>query len=316
MPHRDISSQPMRCETLLARINPLQKSSAKPTSATCIIGCTGSSSTLTLAPPFFTRLFADADLSTKQKLSFATEFRSLGVAWLGDSSNVGDASLDPNRIAAVHCDQPIVAETLETAAAIELQMVGVPFQTFANSRRARWTPGLPIELSDFEQLGKKIDLLRNLTGNRCPIGAAISPGAVYDDIRFMVDSGFDYISLLCQVQFGLSSSSCLSLAPMESTVEQAVKAVQDSGTKTKLLVSAQLLDGPQMFRCLQMGASAVSIDAFVSHSKPQEIAPHRESIGSVLSTFVPASSNASLAWLQPAIKRLIEELTDCAIYAG
>jgi hypothetical protein len=96
-------------------------------------------------------------------------------------------------------------------------------------------------------------------------------------------------------------TSNLELAPLDRTIEQAAKAVQDAGTKTKLLVSANLLDGPQMFRCLQMGASAVSIDAFVSHKKPKESAPAKDTLGSVLTAYAPAVSNATFPWLAPAL---------------
>jgi len=316
--------QPLRCEPLLARINPMLKGRGMQSAKACEIGCAGSSSVLSLDPPFFTRLVADACLPMMLKRSLLSELESLGIAWLGDPRSADDnrpqdlldASMNRNRIASIRLDQPIDVESLQSAAAIELQMFGVPFQTLPSSRRACWTPGFPVELSDFEQLAKKIELLRNLTGGKRPIGAAISPGAVYEDIRFMVDSGFDFITLLCHVQFGLSASNCLMLAPLESTVEQAVKAVQDSATQTRLLVSGNLLDGPQMFRCIQMGVSAISIDAFLVDNKPMEIVPPKETFGSVLRAYVPATSNTSFAWLQPAVKQLVEELNDCAVYAG
>ena len=58
------------------------------------------------------------------------------------------------RIAVLQLDQPIEVESFQGAAAIELQLVGRPFQVTANSKRSRWTPGLPVEITDFEQLAK------------------------------------------------------------------------------------------------------------------------------------------------------------------
>ncbi len=314
---------PLRCETLLARINPLLKGRQAVPSIECRIGCAGSSSELVLAPPFFTRLVAEAGLSQQQKRLFLAELASLDLAWIGDPLDPIDAKpLEPNvenapnRIASIHVDQPVDIDAIRNSAAIELQMFGVPFETLHNSRRSRWMPSLPIEILEFEQLAKKIEMLRSLTGKKCPIGAAMAPGAVYEDVRFLVDSGVDFITLLCQVQFGWSISNCISLAPLDSTIEQSVKAIKDSGAKTKLLVSGNLVDGQQMFRCLQLGASAVSIDAFLAQSKPKEAVPVKETFGSVLSTYAPPTFSSSYTWLLPAVLQLISELHDCALYAG
>ena len=197
-----------------------------------------------------------------------------------------------------------------------MQLVGHPFQTLANSRRAKWTPGLPIDIADFEQLGKRVEVLRVVTGGKCPIGAAVCPGAVYEDLRFLVDSGFDFVTLLIDIQYEMAPTSRLRLAPLESTVEQSIKAIRDSGAKTKVLLSANLGDGLSMFRFLQMGVSAISIDAFLAQSKPKEVAPAKESFGSVLNAYVPATTGAAMSWVKPAMTQLIEELRDCAIYAG
>ncbi len=317
------NSAPLRCEPLLARINPMLKGRHTMPSIACSIECAGSSSKLTLDPPFFTRMVAEAGLSLPHKRSFLAELASLDVAWLGESLDPIDTKqlqlkndVAQKRIASIHVDQPVDIQAIRFSAAIELQMFGVPFETMHNSRRSRWMPSLPIEISEFEQLAKKIDLLRNLTGGNCPIGAAITPGAVYEDLRFLIDSGIDFITLLCQIQFGMSASNCISLAPLECTVELAVKALKDSGSRAKLLVSANLLDGQQMFRCLQMGTSAVCIDAFLAHSKPKEAAPAKDTFGSVLSAYVPAISSSAFAWLPHATLPLISELNDCALYAG
>ena len=157
-------------------------------------------------------------------------------------------------------------------------------------------------------------MLRVISEGKCPIGAAVAPGTVYEDLRFLIDSGFDFITLLVDIQFAMAAGSSMRLASFDSTLEQSAKAVHDSGTKTKLLVSANLLDAVSMFRCIQCGASAVSIDAFLSHAKPQEVAPAKDTFGSVLSSFIPAVTVSPMSWVGPAVARLVEELRDCAIY--
>ncbi len=313
------------CEPLLNRMDPLMRASSNESSIACEILNSSGSDQLRLDPPFFTRLTNDAGLPQNTKRLLTTELKTFGVAWLGDpielrEGNPGeyksDTSRGARRISPIEIDQPIDVESLCDCSAIELQLFGLPFQTLPNSRRARWTPALPIDISKFEQLEKKIDVMRVIAGGKCPIGAAVGPGAVYEDLRFLIDSGFDFITLMVEVQHALLPTSNLRLAPLEPTLEQAIKAVQDSGSKAKILVSAALYDSLQMFRCLQLGVSAVSIDAFIASSKPKETVPTKETFGSVLSTYVPVTANAAWSWLTPAMNQLIESLQDCATYSG
>ena len=240
---------------------------------------------LTLNPPLFTRLTSDASLSSRSQQLLLSELSGFGIAWLGNVVEPSgrtatglseDVSKSLQRISPLRIDEPVDAASFQNAAAIELQLVGLPFQTLVNSRRARWTPCLPIDISKFEQLGKKVEVLRVVSGGKSPIGAAVCPGAVYEDLRFLIDSGFDFITLLVDVQYEMSQRCSLRLVPLESTLEQSIKAVQDSGAKTKILVSANLFDGLQMFRCLQMGATAISIDAFLAKSRPSDAVPVKD----------------------------------------
>ena len=315
----------MRCEPLLTRLDPLLQAETDSCSLACNLNAASPSGDLTLDPPFFTRLTADAGLSQNAQRRLLTELQCFGIAWLGDAFESKDRKpqetsegqfIELPRFSPLQMDQPIDVVSFQSAAAIELQLVGHPFQTLANSRRAKWTPGLPIDIADFEQLGKRVEVLRVVTGGKCPIGAAVCPGAVYEDLRFLIDSGFDFVTLLVDIQYEMSPTSSLHLAPLEPTLEQSIKAVQDSGAKTKILLSAHLCDGLSIFRCLQMGVSAISIDAFLAQSKPKEVAPVKESIGSVLSAYVPATPGAVLPWVKPAMTQLVEELQDCSIYAG
>ena len=312
----------LRCEPLLARIDPLMRNAS---GIGCNIQTSKEKTGLFLDPPFFTRLTADAGLSQIAKRHLLSELNRFGLAWLGDKlppaeRNAKEVQPAPSedlpRIAPLQIDEPIDVDSFQGASAIELQLVGQPFQVKANSRRSRWTPGLPVEITDFEQVAKRVEVLRVLSEGKCPIGAAVAPGTVYEDLRFLIDSGFDFLTLLVDVQFGMAAGSRLHLASLESTLEQAAKAVQDSGTKTKLLVSANLVDGVSLFRCLQLGASAVSIDAFLANAKPQEIAPPKDTFGSVLSAYNPVASVSTMAWIGGAMTRMVEDLRDCAIYTG
>ena len=320
------TQQPLhRCEPLLSRIDSMGRCLDSGSGIVCQLFAENTSNGFALDPPLFTRLTADAGLSVQTKRLLLSELASFGVAWVGDSIISHDRSPEDSkedsfrqlpRVASLRLDEPIDIATLDHAAAIELQLCGVPFESLANSRRASWTPGLPIEIADFEQLEKKVGVLRVLSGGKCPIGALVAPAAAYEDVRFLIDSGFDFLTLLVDVQYGMSATTSLRLASLYPTIEQSVKAVEDSGAKTKILVSANVVDGLQMFRCLQMGASAISIDAYLANAKPKEAVAPKETFGSVLSAYTPATAVASMAWVTLAMTKLVEELNDCATYAG
>ena len=314
-PAKSLTQQAIQsCEPLVSRIDSLGRGIEFGTGIECHLFAKKSDLGSTQYPPFFTRLTSDAGLAVQIKRQLLAELSPFGVAWVGDAMSSGDRKPDESaeesfrllpRIASLQLDEPLDVALFEQAAAIELQLCGIPFQSFANSRRARWTPGLPVEIAEFEQLEKRVGVLRVLSGGKRPIGALVSPAVVYEDVRFLIDSGFDFLTLLVDVQFGMSSKSSLRLASLEATIEQSVKAVEDSGANTKILVSANLLDGLHMFRCLQMGVSAISIDAFLVNSKPKEIAAAKETFGSVLSAYTPSSASAPMAWVRSALTHLI-----------
>lgn len=320
----------LRCEPLLSRIDPFLQSSYPESNVACTIHSenglpANGSSFIQIDPPFFTRLISDADLLPNIQRLLARELDKCGVAWLGNIQEPNDQNKLPVqdgskrqslRIAPVPMNDPIDVESLMNATAVELQLFGRPFQPLPKSRRASWTPGLPIDVAEFEELEKRVGVLRMLAGGASPIGAAVAPGAVYEDLRFLIDSGFDFLTLLVDVQYALSLSGSLQLAPLESTIEQSIKAVQDSGSKVKILVSANLTTGIQMFRFLQMGVSAICIDHFIAQTKPKDAPTQKDTFGSVLSNYAPASSAAQFTWLKTAVAQLAEEMTDCAVYAG
>jgi len=257
------------------------------------------------------------------KEQFNAELRSLDIGWVGNSSKEENQKSEglsgrslplPNQMAPLYLDEAVDVSAFAGASAIEFQLYGLPFQSLPSSRKAKWTPGLPIEIFDYEQLATKVECIRMLTQGRCVIGAAISPGNVYDDVRFIVDSGFDYISLLVDVRYDWGASGFHSLAPLWQTVDRAMKGISDSGSKIKVLVAAQLTNVEDMFRCLQLGVAAVTVDGYLANLKPIEQPQPKDTYSSVLSYVVPQVS--PFAWVKPAVTNLIVGLRDCRTYAG
>lgn len=312
------------CEPLVTRLDPMTQNRQQSTCNACVIPVLGYEESMTFQAPLFTRLPFDSTLAPSAREHFTTAMNPFGLGWLGPQSNESPRTAQvhsesgndtsPTRMAPLQFDEPIDVEAFEGAASVEFQLYGLPFRSLPSSRRAKWTPNLPIEIFEFEQLAKKVECVRMLTHGRCVLGAAISPGSVYEDVRYMADSGFDYLCLLVDVQSDLSPTGRRQLSTMPNAVELALNAIHDAGSKMKILLSANLISADEMFRYLQMGVAAVSIDGYLASQKPIETTQAKDSYSSILSYSPPAVS--AFAWVGPTVSSLVMQLEDCAIYAG
>ena len=74
----------MRCEPLVARIDPLMRPYASEPTNACTIHASSGLDGFTLTQPLFTRLTTDAGLSQNSQWLLLQELRSFGIAWLGN----------------------------------------------------------------------------------------------------------------------------------------------------------------------------------------------------------------------------------------
>lgn len=318
----DARCKTIQTQSLVSRIDPLVRPQDASTNRNGTVSI-GDAANACFDVPLFTRVTSDSALAPSLQERFIAEIHTLGIGWVSGrktdqrliSQMVSSGTAGRSRrILPLSIDEPIDVESIQHACAIEFQLYGVPFQALPSSRRARWTPSLPIDISDHEQLAKKVECVRVLSAGRCAVGATVSSGAIYDDVRYLADSGFDYLCLLTDVRFEFSQAGNRHMAPFEHSLELATKAIVDAGTKTKLLVSANLHTAEDMFRCLKHGVTAISVDAYLAQCKPHEAPAPKDTYGSVLSYSAPQVS--SLAWVKSALSKLIVEIQDCQTYAG
>lgn len=312
--HKGIRSKP-----LLSRVDHLRASRSVGT----IDAAKGSSWNARL----FARMICDSNLSVQQKKLIRIELDKFGFGVLERQtpalgrpaiSDIGHGNAASHYskqcTLVIFPDEPIDVESLAAAKAIELQMIGVPFETLPTSRIARWAPCMPIEISTVEQLAKKINAIRTIVNGQCQIGAAISPASVYEDVRAMADCGVDYVCLLVDVFPELSSNARIKLGSIDDHLEQAMKGLCDSGTSAQLHVSSNATTAEQMFGLFQAGVEAVSVDSCLAHFRPPEVAVPKDRYGSVLSyTPVPVSP---FAWVAPAVNSLLQDLADWNVFSG
>ena len=311
--------KPIQSETLLARVG-LWTESVSP-DATSVPKDKNWSDRL------FTRCLCDINLSVQQKNAIRMELDKLGLGVLerqkpmlanstGSAPGQGQvlAPYSKNCILAVQPDEPIDAESLAAATSIEFQMFGIPFQALPSSRIARWTPCMPIEIANVDQMVKKINTVRTMVSGRCRIGAAISPASVYEDVRSMADCGVDYVCLLIDVLAEWSNGVGIELGAMDVHLEQALKGLRDSGTNVRLSVSVNTTSAQQMVGLFQAGIDTLSVDSFLAQHRPADPIETKDRYGSVLS--YGAAQVSPFAWMPSALQELKQDLADWQLFSG
>lgn len=197
-----------------------------------------------------------------------------------EQSSGADRSMDDGLwIQPVFVDEPIDLQPLMHAEQIELQFIpcrsrsthepspiGRATSGRATSHRAdRWIPTLPSDLSDVSRMARRIELLRHASDQpKVILGGTIAAGSVYEDVRFLIDSGVDYVNVLSEVAAGMSPAKSWSLQPLDYVIETARRAIDDSGVASiGLLVSGPIRSIDDGIRMLNLGVDAFSIDSWL-----------------------------------------------------
>jgi hypothetical protein len=194
-------------------------------------------------------------------------------------SSGADRSMDDGLwIQPVFVDEPIDLQPLMHAEQIELQFIprhskstrdpkptGQETSRATSFRADRWIPTLPSDLSDVDRMARRIELLRHTSDQpKVILGGAIAAGSVYDDVRFLIDSGLDYVNVLSEVAASLSPAKSWSFQPLDYVIETARRAIDDSGvTGMGLLVSGPIRSLDDGIRMLSLGVDAFSIDSWL-----------------------------------------------------
>lgn len=244
---------------------------------------------------------------------------------LGSGAN---RSLDDGvSIHPIFVDEPIPLGDLMHAEQIELQFIpsGLhakqPLPT-TSYQPDRWVATLPSDLTDVEKMSKRIELLRNSSDQSTVIvGGTIPAGSVYDDVRFLIDCGVDYVNVLAQVVAGLRPPKSWTLQPIDYVIEQALGAIDKSGvSEIALLVCSPIKTLEDAIRLLSLGVDAFSIDSWLieQQSALPTSSQSSEDLGSFMGTYtrqaapVPAPMEGMLAAAQTfvqefnALRRLYE----------
>lgn len=278
--------------------------------------------------PIFLRQGVDSACSEQLAAILGRLRRELGVStYRGhDDSTVPDTrSLTAGiEIVPVYVNECFHPATFHHAEQIELQF----FQGVADSNlrhsgnRSRlskqsWIPQMPCDISSIEQLSRRVEMLKQSSDQPgVLVGAAIAACSIYDDVRYIIDAGFDYVTLLTHITGEILTSQSLELQPIDSAIATATRAIQESGRKGfSLFLAAPPARASQVIEWFSAGVRAIGIDATLQQRRPSGASHSGDSFGSFMGEYGRQSASG-LDWIYDATEEFIEELISECRFVG
>ncbi|HHW16418.1 MAG TPA: DUF2769 domain-containing protein [Methanothermobacter sp.] len=224
-------------------------------------------------------------ISEKAKKAIATAAKRLGVAYNSGEGGVLEYELE------VASSQLILQYStgrfglnkhiIEKAAAIEIRFgqgaypgkgsylppekISSDVARIRGIRRGEgaYSPAHHSDIKNAEELEEKIEWLRKVSSG-APIGAKIGCGHIEDDIRLLLDSGVDFISI---DGFGGGTSTAFTHIrdnvglPLISALPRADRIIKKAGKRDEvsLIAGGGLRTSADMAKCLALGADAIYI---------------------------------------------------------
>jgi hypothetical protein len=176
---------------------------------------------------------------------------------------------------------------------------------------------LPSDLTHPEQLRDRVEWARRIgASSGVLIGAAIAAASVYEDVRYLIDSGFDYVCVLADGCYGPDPRQRVSFGDPERVVVQGLRAIGDSGHPNfGLHLAAAELDPKRMFAWLQAGVRAVCVDGLLQSASPGTSGRVGEGFGGFLGGY-PRVEDPQQLWLPMAFLSFRQELQGELEFAG
>ena len=224
-----------------------------------------------LGLPAYSRMLRHLELEDGLSEYLITSFSNYGIPWLGGSRTTF-AGL-PMRIACIESDYPVEATQLIGAAAIQFQFFGSSRGTYAPTAYSYWKASGHYEIRTPEHMAKKVAAVRESIPERLPVGASLiaSNPTVYEDVRLLIDCGFDFVELVTGSVTQLRPNGWIVFeSDIKTCVNLGIKARQDSRRATKLWLSASLTQARDWLPLLHAGVDACCIDSFIANRRPLE----------------------------------------------
>lgn len=224
-----------------------------------------------LGLPAYSRMLRHLELEDGLSEHLISSFANYGIPWIGASHN--SSHNQPMRLAPVSVDSPIDVSELNNATAIQFEFFGKSQSNHPPTSYSFWKPSASFEIATPEQMTKKVLAVREMIPTGVPVGAAIIAlsQTVYDDVRFLIDCGFDYVELISGSVTQLRPGSWIEFeAEIAACVNLAAKARRDSRASAKLWLSAPIVQSRDWLPFLRSGIDACCIDSFIANRRPVE----------------------------------------------
>jgi hypothetical protein len=286
----------------------------------CVLKASSGESSLSWPCPIFLRQGVDNACSEQLAAILGRLRRELGVSTYrshDDSSTPDSRSLSAGiEIVPVYVNEYFQPATFQHAEQIELQFFrGMSESSSRNSgnlsrlTKQYWVPQMPCDISSVDQLSRRVEMLRQSSDQQgVLVGAAIAACSVYDDIRYVIDAGFDYVMLLTHITGGLLTSQSLELHPVDSAIASATRAIQDSGRKGfSLLITTPPTRPSQLVEWFSAGVRAIGVDATLQQARPSSTSHAGDGFGSFMGEYGRQSATG-LEWIYNATEEFIDEL--------
>ena len=258
-----------------------------------------------LGLPAYSRMLRHLELEDGLSDHLISSFANYGIPWIGSSQNVwGD---QPMRIAPLCVDVPVDVSQLTTATAIQFQFFGKSQSNHLPTSYSYWKTGTSYEIATPEQMIKKVRAIREMAPNGAPVGAAIiaQSQTVYDDVRFLIDCGFDYVELITGSVTQLRPGNWIEFdADVSACVNLAVKARRDSRGAAKLWLSAPIVHARDWLPFLRAGIDACCIDPFVASRRPTEPAATTSFAG------IKVATQSKFEWIVSVLREFQNSFLD------
>jgi len=224
-----------------------------------------------LGLPAYSRMLRHLEFEDGISDHLVANFTNYGIPWLGPSR--ANWAAFPLRVAAIYSDAPVEVSQLSGAAAIQFQFFGRSRSNHLPSAYSYWKPEGHTEISSPEHMAKKVAAVREMMPERIPVGAALIAmnSTVYEDVRLLIDCGFDFIELITGSTTQLKPNGWIEFeSDVATCVNLAVKARRDSRCQTKLWINAPITQAQEWLTMLRAGVDACCIDPFITSRRPAE----------------------------------------------
>lgn len=251
----------------------------------------------------FSRIGVDVPISPALTLSLTKAQHDLGFEIYQPK-----ATGTPNEVIPVFVDEPLQPQAMRDAKRIEFQFLpSILERKRRGGWRGDWKPTLASDIVQANSIADRVALARCTSQrNDVTIGAAIAAANVTEDIRFLIDCGFDYVCLILDGCFDTAPGHRLSLAQANDVIEIA-KSVRDQSARPGFGIRIAAHAFPHhVAQWLRSGIDAVAIDAWLQDRAPVANSPMESFAGILIETAKIAPGNSE--WLYNGIRDFIAEL--------